>query len=73
MVEYNYLYKMFDTYGSYINGMDQNTKEWQNATHSFAGELYQVLYDEEKFMLGQIRNSASSTYEIKWGNDNGFV
>ena len=73
MVEYNYIYKMLNNYGSQIHKTKQNTKEWQNITEDFAIDLYNTLVEEEKIMLGQIRNSSSSTYEIKWGNNNDFV
>ena len=73
MVEYNYIYKMLNNYGSQIHKTKQNTKEWKNITEDFAIDLYNTLIEEEKIMLGQIRNSSSSTYEIKWGNNNDFV
>jgi hypothetical protein len=73
MVEYNYLYKVLNEYGSYINGVAQGSEEWRDVTQNFAKELYQVLYHEELYMLGQIKTSATSTYILKWGNNNDFV
>ena len=70
MVEYNYIYEFLNSYGSYINGVAQGSEEWRDTTMNFAKELYQVLYNEEKYLLGKIKTSSTSTYELKWGNEN---
>ena len=73
MVEYNYIYKVLSDYGIAVKNIQPKDKKWQNITQDFAKNLYEVLYNEEQYMLGQIRTSSSSTYEIKWGNNNDFV
>lgn len=68
MVDYNYIYSFLNNYAIYMYQVPRGSEEWKNNTINFAKELYQVLYNEEKYMLGQIKNSTSSTWNLKWGN-----
>ena len=73
MIEYNYLYNFLNNYGSYINGVTKGSEEWQDVTTNFTKELFQVLSNEEKYLLSKIKTSTTSTWELKWGNDNDLL
>lgn len=65
MIEYNYIYGMLNNYGKYIKEAEQNSEEWKDITANFAKELFQVIKNDEHYMLGKIIKQTSSTYEIK--------
>ena len=73
MVDYNYIHNFLNNYAIYMNQVQRGSQEWEDVTQNFAKELYQVLYHEEMYMLGQIKSSATSTYILKWGNQNDFM
>lgn len=52
MVDYNYIHGFLQNYGIYISQVQRGSEEWKNTTTNFAEQLYKVLCDEEKFMLG---------------------
>ena len=72
MVDYNYIYGFLNNYAIYMYQVPRGSEEWKNTTINFAKELYQVLYNEEKYMLGQITTSTVNTYELKWGKQNDY-
>ena len=65
MVEYNYIYGFLNNYAIYMNQVQRGSQEWEDVTQNFAKELYQVLYHEEIYMLGQIKSSSTSKYILK--------
>lgn len=65
MIEYNYIYKMLNNYGEYIKEAKQDSEEWKDITTNFAKELFQVIKNDEHYMLGRIVKQTSSTYEVK--------
>lgn len=65
MIEYNYIYGILNNYGKYIKEVEQNSEEWKDITTNFAKELFQVIKNDEHYMLGKIIKQTSSTYEIK--------
>ena len=73
MLEYNYIYNYLNRYGSYINGVAQGSEEWRDVTTNFAKDLYEILYNEEKYLLGKIKPTASSTYKFKWSNEDDIM
>ena len=78
MLDYNYIYNFLNHYGSYINGVAEGSEEWRDITTNFATELFQVLKEEERSLLGKIKTFSNNTYsfkcepgidyEIKWEN-----
>ena len=65
MIEYNYIYGFLNNYGNYINGVAPGTEEWRDVTTNFGKELFQVIKNDEHYMLGKIIKQTSSTYEVK--------
>ena len=49
MVDYNYIHGFLQNYGIYITQVQRCSQEWDDVTQNFAKELYQVLYNEEKY------------------------
>lgn len=64
MVEYNYIYNFLNNYGSYINGVPQGSEEWRDTTTNFASELYNVLKNEEYYLLRKIDTQTTNKLEI---------
>lgn len=64
MIDYNYIYSFLQNYAIYINQVPRGSEEWKDTTTNFAKELYQVLYNEEQYMLGQIKPSATNKWEL---------
>lgn len=64
MVDYNYIYGFLNNYAIYMYQVPRGSEEWKNTTMNFAKELYQVLYNEEQYMLGQIKPSATNQWEL---------
>ena len=73
MVDYNYIHTVLNNYGVQISQVQKGTEEWLNITTKFAKELYLTLYNEEQYILGQIKPMTTSTYVLKWGNKNDFM
>lgn len=69
MVDYNYIHSFLNNYAIYMYQVPRGSEEWKNTTINFAKELYQVLYNEEQYMLRQIRTSTTNKWELKWGNN----
>lgn len=65
MIEYNYIYGFLNNYGNYINGVAPGTEEWRDTTTNFATELFKVLKNEEKYLLGQIKPSAGNELKVR--------
>ena len=64
MLDYNYIYSFLNKYGSYINGIPEGSEEWRDNTTNFAKELYQILKNEEHYLLGKIKTQAGNKLEI---------
>lgn len=65
MVEYNYIHSFLNNYAIYMYQVPRGSEEWKNTTMNFAKELYQVLYNEEQYMLRQIKPSATNEWKLK--------
>ena len=65
MVEYNYIHSFLNNYAIYMYQVPRGSEEWKNTTINFAKELYQVLYNEEQYVLRQIKPSATNEWELK--------
>ena len=65
MVEYNYIHSFLNNYAIYMYQVPHGSEEWKNTTINFAKELYQVLYNEEQYMLRRIKSSATNKWELK--------
>ena len=68
MLEYNQIYSLLNHYGEYINGVAEGSEEWRDVTTNFAKEFYQIIYNEEKYMLGKIQKTASTTFTFNTDN-----
>lgn len=64
MLEYNYIYNFLNHYGEYINGIPQGSEEWRDITTNFAKELFQVIKNEEHYLLGKIKMQSSNKMEL---------
>lgn len=69
MLEYNYIYNFLNQYGSYVNGVAQDSKEWQDITTNFSTELFKILTNEEEYLLNKIKTSSTNTYIFKTGDN----
>ena len=73
MVEYNYIYNFLNNYAVKMLYARRGTDDWITETTKAAEELYNLLCEEEKYMLKGIKTTGSNTWTIKFGDNDDFV
>ena len=73
MIEYSYIYNFLNNHAIKMLSVPRGTEEWVKENTNSAAELYNLLCEEEKYMLEGVRTYGSDTWTIKFGDTNDFV